>query len=158
MKWATPPHRSVFSTRGKTRVRFAGRGRFLTQVIENRPCRVNQPILDYLNQAEASHGSPGPRRGWFWPGLNPSGSLLNTVTAEGTATAATLTWCVVPSISTGTIKSALLMGWTKGDRQSQRHVSSRPSLSKQSPLQAAGRCLSGPTDPRLLLNPLYHPP
>lgn len=31
----------------------AADGQFLKQVIKNRPCSVNQPILDYLNQAEA---------------------------------------------------------------------------------------------------------
>lgn len=35
----------------------AAHGHFLTQVIKNRPYRVNQPILDYLNQAGAEHGN-----------------------------------------------------------------------------------------------------
>lgn len=48
-----PPHGIVFTPRVKTRRLFAAYGHFLTQVIKNRPCRVNQPILDYLNQAEA---------------------------------------------------------------------------------------------------------
>lgn len=48
-----PLHGSVFTPRAETRRLFAAHGHFLIQVIKNRPCRVNQPILDYLNQAEA---------------------------------------------------------------------------------------------------------
>lgn len=86
-----PPRTSIFAPRVKTCRLFAAHGHFLTQVIKNRPCRVNQPILDYLNQAEASHRSLVSPGAWFWfgpfrRGSKATESLLNTVTAEGRAT------------------------------------------------------------------------
>lgn len=66
----------------------AANGQFLKQVIKNRPCSVNQPILDYLNQAEA-HRIPyrhtGVARINFLvnistrPTLRPCAPKINTV-------------------------------------------------------------------------------
>lgn len=115
-QWSGPTPSPHTVPRVETRCLFAAHGHFLTQVIKNRPCRVNQPILDYLNQAEALTWESASVSARFHATAGVVWKLLSVCWSpwqqkvERQQLSHKLTWCVVPSISTGTMKSGLLMG------------------------------------------------
>lgn len=80
------------------------RAAFLNQVIRNRLCLSEQTYPGLLESG------PDPRYGTSSVS-RAAPVLLNTIRQATVCGGGGVTWCTVPSISTGMMKSALFTGW-----------------------------------------------